>query len=88
MSPHTIIDPYNLTISLLITLAWQLVGFAIAWTLQFDKITDFTGGSNFFILALITLLTGNSELQSLSPVSTAFAEGGGGRPAGALQNDC
>ncbi|KAK8846781.1 hypothetical protein IAR55_005869 [Kwoniella newhampshirensis] len=86
MSPHTIIDSYNLTISLLVTLGWQLGGFAIAWTLQFDKITDFTvrddgvgayqpyqclkavwltvrlsqGGSNFFILALITLLTGNT----------------------------
>ncbi|CAD6565422.1 MAG: hypothetical protein TREMPRED_001271 [Tremellales sp. Tagirdzhanova-0007] len=60
MSPHEIIDPYNLTISLLITLAWQVTGFFIAWTLQFDKITDFTGGSNFFILALITLLTGGT----------------------------
>jgi hypothetical protein len=28
---------------------------------QFDKITDFTGGSNFFILALITVLTGGSK---------------------------
>ncbi|EIW68746.1 hypothetical protein TREMEDRAFT_31874 [Tremella mesenterica DSM 1558] len=60
MSPHAIIDKYNLTISLLITIAWQLTGFAVAWTLQFDKITDFTGGSNFFILALITLTTGGT----------------------------
>ncbi|RSH90339.1 hypothetical protein EHS25_001673 [Saitozyma podzolica] len=58
--PYTIIDPYNLTITLLITIAWQITGFAIAWTLQFDKITDFTGGSNFFILALITLTTGST----------------------------
>lgn len=74
-----VIDPYYLTVSFLITLAWQVTGFFIAWTLQFDKITgmsstfscrdeplvsqarqlmqcpDFTGGSNFFILALITL---------------------------------
>lgn len=39
----TVIDPYNLTIAFLITLAWQVTGFFIAWTLQFDKITDFTG---------------------------------------------
>jgi hypothetical protein len=41
MAPaHTIIDPYNLTITLLITIAWQCTGFAIAWTFQFDKITQ------------------------------------------------
>jgi hypothetical protein len=34
-----VIDPYYLTISFLITLAWQVTGFFIAWTLQFDKIT-------------------------------------------------
>ncbi|WWC59242.1 uncharacterized protein I303_101792 [Kwoniella dejecticola CBS 10117] len=60
MSPHIIIDQYNLTISFLITLAWQMIGFAIAWTFKFDKVTDFTGGSNFFILALITLTTGDT----------------------------
>jgi len=43
-----------------VTVAYQLCGFAIAWTLQFDKITDFTGGSNFFFLALLTLLGGNT----------------------------
>jgi len=34
MAPHVIIDQYNLTISLLITIGWQLTGFFIAWTLQ------------------------------------------------------
>jgi hypothetical protein len=34
MAPHVIIDQYNLTISLLITIGWQLCGFFIAWTLQ------------------------------------------------------
>ena len=34
MAPHVIIDEYNLTIALLITLAWQMIGFFIAWTLQ------------------------------------------------------
>ncbi len=40
MSPKQIIDPYNLTITLLITIGYQCLGFAIAWTLQFDKITE------------------------------------------------
>jgi steroid 5-alpha reductase family enzyme len=55
-----VIDRYYLVISFLITLGWQVLGFFIAWTLQFDKITDFTGGSNFFVLALVTLLLGNT----------------------------
>jgi hypothetical protein len=32
--PAYVIDRYYLTITLLITLAWQIAGFAIAWTLQ------------------------------------------------------
>jgi hypothetical protein len=39
-----VLDPYYLGISLLVTTGYQLLGFAIAWTCQFDKITDFTGG--------------------------------------------
>ncbi|KDQ61633.1 hypothetical protein JAAARDRAFT_31107 [Jaapia argillacea MUCL 33604] len=53
--PIQVLDPFNLGLTILITVAYQLLGFLVAWTLQFDKITDFTGGSNFFILALVTL---------------------------------
>ncbi|KAF9478271.1 DUF1295-domain-containing protein [Pholiota conissans] len=60
MSPVHALDRYYLALTLLVTVAYQLSGFAIAWTLQFDKITDFTGGSNFFFLALLTLLSGNT----------------------------
>ncbi|KAK7056171.1 hypothetical protein VNI00_002723 [Paramarasmius palmivorus] len=60
MSPVYVLDKYYLGITVLVTTAYQLLGFAIAWTFQFDKITDFTGGSNFFILALLTLLLGNT----------------------------
>ncbi|CAL1715679.1 unnamed protein product [Somion occarium] len=60
MSPAHVLDRYYLSITLLVTIAYQLLGFAIAWTFQFDKITDFTGGSNFFIIALLTLLMGNT----------------------------
>ncbi|KIM32880.1 hypothetical protein M408DRAFT_326594 [Serendipita vermifera MAFF 305830] len=60
MTVH-VLDPYYLAITVLVTTAYQLSGFAIAWTFQFDKITDFTGGSNFFILALLTLLLGQTS---------------------------
>ncbi|KAF8159750.1 hypothetical protein B0H34DRAFT_704665 [Crassisporium funariophilum] len=60
MSPVHALDRYYLALTLLVTVGYQLLGFAIAWTLQFDKITDFTGGSNFFLLALLTLLCGNT----------------------------
>ncbi|KAG8926571.1 hypothetical protein FRC02_008796 [Tulasnella sp. 418] len=59
MTVH-VLDKYYLSITLLVTIGYQLAGFAIAWTFKFDKITDFTGGSNFFVLALLTLLLGNT----------------------------
>lgn len=60
MAPVHALDPYYLGLAILVTTGYQLLGFAIAWTFQFDKITDFTGGSNFFLLALLTLLIGNT----------------------------
>ncbi|KAL1667863.1 hypothetical protein GGF50DRAFT_124484 [Schizophyllum commune] len=60
MAPVYALDHYYLGITLLVTIGYQMLGFFIAWTLQFDKITDFTGGSNFFLLALLTLLIGNT----------------------------
>lgn len=38
MVSHIIIDKWYLTISFLITLAWQLTGFAIAWTFKVSSI--------------------------------------------------
>ncbi|KAI0739054.1 DUF1295-domain-containing protein [Daedaleopsis nitida] len=70
-SPVHVLDQYYLAITLLITVGYQLSGFAIAWTLQFDKITDFTGGSNFFILALVTLLLGQ-EVSARNVLASVF----------------
>ncbi|KAK0632087.1 oxidoreductase-like protein [Immersiella caudata] len=50
-----IIDPYYLTITLLFTVAYQLLFFSIAFTLKFDKLTDFAGGTNFALLSILTL---------------------------------
>jgi len=49
------LDDYYLAISLLITIGYQLFFFAIAFSLKFDKLTDFAGGTNFIVLAIITL---------------------------------
>ena len=53
--PHHVLDQYYLAITLLVTIAYQLFFFSIAWTLHFDKLTDFAGGTNFVVLAIITL---------------------------------
>lgn len=66
-----VLDHFYLLITLLLTVGYQLLGFFIAWTLQFDKITDFTGGSNFFIVALVTLLFGNT-FYARNIVATIF----------------
>ncbi|PPQ65756.1 hypothetical protein CVT26_000357 [Gymnopilus dilepis] len=60
MSPVHALDRFYLLLTLLVTIGYQLLGFAIAWTLQFDKITDFTGGTCYLTSALLALLAGNT----------------------------
>ena len=47
-------DCDNLALCLLVTIVMQLSFYIIACTCKFDKVTDFAGGSNFVILALLT----------------------------------
>ncbi|TFY77043.1 hypothetical protein EWM64_g6969 [Hericium alpestre] len=49
MAPVHALDRYYLGVTILVTIGYQLLGFAIAWTFQFDKITDFTGGKIQFL---------------------------------------
>ncbi|RKF54497.1 putative 3-oxo-5-alpha-steroid 4-dehydrogenase protein [Golovinomyces cichoracearum] len=51
-----VFDDYYLAITLLITVCYQLFFFSIAFSLKFDKLTDFAGGTNFALLAILTLL--------------------------------
>lgn len=44
MAPVHALDRFYLLLTFLITVGWQLSGFAIAYMFKFDKITDFTGG--------------------------------------------
>jgi len=65
-SPDDVLDNYYLAITLLITIAYQLVGFSIAFTLKFDKLTDFMGGTNFILLAVITLsMSGTTNARQI-----------------------
>ncbi|KAI6811854.1 oxidoreductase-like protein [Hortaea werneckii] len=64
--PTHVLDDYYLAITLLITVAYQLIGFSIAFTFKFDKITDFWGGSNFAVLAIITLsMSGTTNARQI-----------------------
>jgi steroid 5-alpha reductase family enzyme len=57
-----VLDNYYLVITLLITIAYQLFFFSIAFSFKFDKLTDFAGGTNFALLAILTLaFSGNRD---------------------------
>ncbi|KAF2723287.1 DUF1295-domain-containing protein [Polychaeton citri CBS 116435] len=60
------LDNYYLAVTLLITIGYQLVGFSIAFTFKFDKLTDFMGGSNFVLLAIVTLaMSGTTSARQI-----------------------
>lgn len=50
-----VLDTYYLLLTLLVTIIYQLIGFSLAFTFKFDKLTDLMGGSNFSILSILTL---------------------------------
>ena len=47
-------DINNLAICAIVTVAMQFVFFMVACTCKFDKVTDFAGGTNFVVLALLS----------------------------------
>lgn len=50
-----VLDSYYLAITALVTVAYQLLFFTAAFALQTDKLTDVAGGTNFALLAVLTL---------------------------------
>ena len=65
-APVHVLDNYYLAITFLITVAYQLIGFSIAFTFKFDKLTDFAGGTNFVWLAIITLaMSGTRDARNI-----------------------
>ena len=49
-------DNKNLLICALVTIGMQLTFFIVAATFKFDKVTDFAGGSNFLVVAILTFV--------------------------------
>ncbi|RSM01981.1 hypothetical protein CDV31_011125 [Fusarium ambrosium] len=63
-----VLDDYYLGITAIITVAYQLFFFSIAYTLKFDKLTDFAGGTNFALLAILTLsFSGHHHARQIIP---------------------
>ncbi|SJX61843.1 uncharacterized protein SRS1_12827 [Sporisorium reilianum f. sp. reilianum] len=55
-----VLDDFYLSITFLISLRWQLLGFGIAFGLQIDTITDFWSAANAIFLAVFTLCCGDA----------------------------
>ncbi|KAI2604600.1 DUF1295-domain-containing protein [Hypoxylon sp. NC1633] len=66
-----VLDDYYLGITLLVTVAYQLAFFAIAYSCKFDKVTDFAGGTNFTVLSILTLALSRSP-DSRQIVASVF----------------
>jgi len=49
-------DDKNLLICAIATIGMQGTFFIVAAACKFDKVTDFAGGSNFLVLALLSFL--------------------------------
>lgn len=71
MTVH-VLDNYYLAITWLVTVAYQLIAFSIAFTLKFDKITDFAGGTNFILVAILTLAFSTPHTSARQILASLF----------------
>ncbi|CAI2169118.1 17193_t:CDS:2 [Funneliformis geosporum] len=55
-----VLDDYYLAITAIITVGYQLIFFTIAYTFQIDSVTDFGGGSNVALLAILSFVLGQT----------------------------
>lgn len=54
MTEVELLDEHYFLICLIVTVAMQLICFAIAYSLRIDKITDLAGSTNFILIALLS----------------------------------
>lgn len=79
-----VLDDYYLSVTFLITVAYQLFFFAIAFSLRFDKLTDFAGGTNFVLLAILTLSFSENRDDARNVVASVFIMAWAARLSGFL----
>ncbi|KAH8733013.1 oxidoreductase-like protein [Phaeosphaeriaceae sp. PMI808] len=84
MGTVLVLDHYYLAITFLITVVFQLFFFAIAFSLKFDKLTDFAGGTNFVLLAILTLAFSENKDQTRNVVVSVFVMAWAARLSGFL----
>ncbi|KAJ9076070.1 hypothetical protein DSO57_1029720 [Entomophthora muscae] len=73
---HIVFDEYYLGITAMVTVGIQLLFFLVAYFLQFDKVTDFAGTTNFIVLALLGfLLTGTYESRMIATTTCTIVWG-------------
>ena len=66
-------DPTGLLTTAAVTVVYQGLFFTVACVCRFDKVTDFAGGTNFALLALVTffLFGSNPSFDSSGRPTTA-----------------
>jgi steroid 5-alpha reductase family enzyme len=84
MAGVRVLDDYYLAITWIITVAYQLFFFAIAFSFKFDKLTDFAGGTNFVVLSIITLSLSAARDNARNIVCSVFIMLWGARLSGFL----